>query len=249
MELERLIAGHVYLLTLVIVFLGSLGIPTPASVALLALGAAAHFGQFNLLWVLPSIWLAAALGDTLLYLGGRYTGWWLLAGSAASPPTPKTASSAPPTTSTAAAPRRCSSPSSSPASAPWPRPSPAASTCASAASSAGCAGVAIYITAWVLTGYLFSRFINADRSPGFTRRPRRPLGAPAARRRLRRQLVIFPSRRARSPDRAMSRRHLHERLQQLEPDKLVVIADVRSHGYYDPGMQRIKNSIRVEPTA
>jgi rhodanese-related sulfurtransferase len=30
-------------------------------------------------------------------------------------------------------------------------------------------------------------------------------------------------------------------------DKIVVIADVRSHGYYDPGMQRIKNSIRVEP--
>ena len=30
-------------------------------------------------------------------------------------------------------------------------------------------------------------------------------------------------------------------------DSLVVIADVRSHGYYDPGMQRIKNSIRVEP--
>jgi rhodanese-related sulfurtransferase len=40
---------------------------------------------------------------------------------------------------------------------------------------------------------------------------------------------------------------LHERLQALTPDKLVVIADVRSHGYYDPGMQRIKNSIRVEP--
>ena len=28
----------------------------------------------------------------------------------------------------------------------------------------------------------------------------------------------------------------------------MVIADVRSHNYYDPGMQRIKNSIRVEPT-
>lgn len=26
-----------------------------------------------------------------------------------------------------------------------------------------------------------------------------------------------------------------------------MIADVRSHNYYDPGMQRIKNSIRVEP--
>jgi rhodanese-related sulfurtransferase len=28
----------------------------------------------------------------------------------------------------------------------------------------------------------------------------------------------------------------------------VIIADVRSHGYYDPGMLRIKNSIRVEPS-
>jgi rhodanese-related sulfurtransferase len=27
----------------------------------------------------------------------------------------------------------------------------------------------------------------------------------------------------------------------------MVIADVRSHGYYDPAAQRIKNSIRVEP--
>ena len=31
-------------------------------------------------------------------------------------------------------------------------------------------------------------------------------------------------------------------------DRLLIIADVRSHGYYDPGMQRIKNSIRVEPS-
>jgi rhodanese-related sulfurtransferase len=26
-----------------------------------------------------------------------------------------------------------------------------------------------------------------------------------------------------------------------------VLADVRSHGYYDPGAQRIKGSIRIEP--
>ena len=32
-------------------------------------------------------------------------------------------------------------------------------------------------------------------------------------------------------------------------ERIVVIADVRSHGYYDPGTQRIKNSIRVERTA
>jgi rhodanese-related sulfurtransferase len=36
-------------------------------------------------------------------------------------------------------------------------------------------------------------------------------------------------------------------MQEVEPNRLVVIADVRSHGYYDPGMRRIKDSIRVEP--
>ena len=43
-------------------------------------------------------------------------------------------------------------------------------------------------------------------------------------------------------------RELHDRLREMTAhDRITVIADVRSHGYYDPGMQRIKNSIRVEP--
>ena len=41
---------------------------------------------------------------------------------------------------------------------------------------------------------------------------------------------------------------LFERMRTATHDRLLVIADVRSHGYYDPGMQRIKNSIRVEPS-
>jgi len=41
---------------------------------------------------------------------------------------------------------------------------------------------------------------------------------------------------------------LKERLETVDPNKLLIIADVRSHGYYDPGGQRIKNSIRVEPS-
>ena len=32
-----------------------------------------------------------------------------------------------------------------------------------------------------------------------------------------------------------------------EGDKEVILADVRSHGYYDPGTQRIAGSIRIEP--
>src|ERR1019366_6362240 len=46
----------------------------------------------------------------------------------------------------------------------------------------------------------------------------------------------------------ISAEDLKERVEALGHDRLVVIADVRSHNYYDPGMQRIKNSIRVEPT-
>jgi rhodanese-related sulfurtransferase len=40
---------------------------------------------------------------------------------------------------------------------------------------------------------------------------------------------------------------LRSHLQTVTQDKLLIIADVRSRGYYDPGMQRIKNSIRVDP--
>jgi rhodanese-related sulfurtransferase len=47
--------------------------------------------------------------------------------------------------------------------------------------------------------------------------------------------------------RKVSAVRLHERMKNVDPNRLVVIADVRSHGYYDPGMQRIKDSIRLEP--
>ena len=55
--------------------------------------------------------------------------------------------------------------------------------------------------------------------------------------------------RARKYDRIekISAEQLRARLEAADPNRLVVIADVRSHNYYDPGMQRIKNSIRVEP--
>jgi len=70
-------------------FLTAAGIPLPASVLLLAAGASSHpnpmhhdaMHQGLRLWLLlPMAWLATVAGDTLLYLGGRFTGWWLLAG-------------------------------------------------------------------------------------------------------------------------------------------------------------------------
>ena len=249
MHLERLIADHVYLITLLLVFFGSLGIPTPASIALLALGAAGHFGNVNLLLVLPTLWLAAVAGDTLLYLGGRYTGWWLLSLLCRLTTNPE----------------QCIFRSADyfyrrgPKTLLFAKFVPGLG--AMAAPLAGSlnmrlfrflrldiTGAAIYSTAWVLTGYLFSSFIRVIE--GWMSRAGHVVlwilllvvaGYATS-------WIIFTlkSRRFRKIDR-IDAATLHERLQDLTPDKLVVIADVRSHGYYDPGMQRIKNSIRVEP--
>ncbi len=41
---------------------------------------------------------------------------------------------------------------------------------------------------------------------------------------------------------------LRERLENPDPERPVVIADVRSHGYYDPKAVRIQSSIRIEPS-
>ena len=249
MHLERLIADHVYLISLILVFLGSLGIPTPASIALLALGAAGHFGNVNLLLVLPTLWLAALAGDTLLYLGGRYTGWWLLSLLCRLTTNPE----------------QCIFRSADyfyrrgPKTLLFAKFVPGLG--AMAAPLAGSlnmrlfrflrldlTGAAIYSTAWVLTGYLFSSFIRVIE--GWMARAGHVVlwavllvvaGYATS-------WIIFTlkSRRFRKIDR-IDAATLHQRLQDLSPDKLVVIADVRSHGYYDPGMQRIKNSIRVEP--
>ena len=249
MDLGGLIAGHVYLLALLIVFLAGLGIPIPASLPLLALGAAAHAGGLSLLWVLPSIALAAACGDTLLYLGGRYTGWWLLAGLCRLTTNPegcifrsanyfyqrgaKTLLFAKfvPGLGVMAPPLAGS-----------------LNMRVSRFLRLDVAGALIYTGTWLLVGYLFSGLIRQieawlGRVGHVALWGVLLLVAVYASSWL---SFLLTSRKFRQIER-VDAGTLQERLQQQSPEKLVVIADVRSHGYYDPGMQRIKNSIRVEP--
>ena len=79
MGLIGVVAHHGYLVTAVVLFLAAAGLPLPVSLTLLAAGAASH-GNLSLWMLLPLAWVAALSGDVLLYLGGRYTGWWLLGG-------------------------------------------------------------------------------------------------------------------------------------------------------------------------
>ncbi len=239
-------------------FLTAAGVPLPASVLLLAAGASAfpnpahhdamHQGLH--LWVLlPLAWLAAACGDVVLYLGGRYMGWWLLAGMCR----------------VSVDPENCIFRSADYFYRRGPRTLLFAKFVPGLASMAAplagslnmrfarflrldAMGALSYVSAWMLTGYVFSRFIEAmvwwvERVGHAMLFVVAVLVVAYA---LTYLLSLYRARAYRKVKK-VSAVSLSERLKKVDPNRLVIIADVRSHGYYDPGMQRIKNSIRVEP--
>ncbi len=248
MGLIDVIARHGYAVTAMVLFLASAGVPLPASIALLAAGAAAHHG-LRLEVLLPLVWGASIAGDTLLFLGGRYTGWWLLAWMCR----------------LSLDPEGCIFQSADYFYRRGAKTLLVAKFIpglgAMAAPLAGslnmrfwrflrldALGVVFYCTAWAMVGYGLSRFIR-EITQGLEQAGHAflllillgAIGYGVA-------FLAFTirARRYRAIER-ISAVSLQERLQEMTPDRLVVIADVRSHGYYDPGMKRIKNSIRVEP--
>lgn len=248
MGLIDVIAHHGYAMTALVMFLAAIGLPLPMSIALLAAGAASKHGlQFAI--VLPVAWAAAVAGDTLLYFGGRHTGWWLLSGMCRMSINPEKCIFA----SAGYFYRRGQKTLLFAKFIPGlgAMAAPLAGTLNMRVSRflrLDTLGVLIYCSSWLLTGYVFSRFIR-EIAGWITQASHAVLflvlllafGYALA-------LIIFTTRaqRYKEVDR-ISADSLYERIQSLTPDKLVIIADVRSHGYYDPGMQRIKNSIRVEP--
>lgn len=249
MGLAGLIAAHQLLITEFVAFLAGLGVPMPVSVMLLAAGAAAHGHGWLLFRVLGALWLAMFLGDMLLYLGGRYTGWWLLALLCRLTTNPE----------------QCIFRSADYFYRRGPRTLMFAKFVpglgAMAAPLAGslnmrllrfarldAVGALIYTSAWVLTGFVFNRWIH-DIERWLGRAGHVVLiglGMVVATYAVSWLVFTLKARRF-SKIQKVAATELFQRMQQKDPNRLVVIADVRSHGYYDPGMQRIKNSIRVEP--
>ncbi|MGA9899255.1 MAG: VTT domain-containing protein [Terriglobales bacterium] len=74
-----LIARHRYLLTFLVVLAEAIGLPVPAALALVAAGAGIASKALNGPLTLGLALTAALLGDTLLFILGRYMGWTLLA--------------------------------------------------------------------------------------------------------------------------------------------------------------------------
>ena len=126
MNLLTAIEHHGYTATAAVMLLGSCGLPMPLSVVLLTAGAAAHGGTLSLGLVILAAFIAAMIGDTLMFHGGRYTGWWLLAGLCKVSMNPDTCIFGSARSFMSAARGRCCSPSSFPVLRRWPRRSPAA---------------------------------------------------------------------------------------------------------------------------
>ncbi len=60
------------------VFLQAFGLPVPVGVALILAAAQSALGNLSVPGVLGGALVAMLLGDALMFLLGRYTGWWLL---------------------------------------------------------------------------------------------------------------------------------------------------------------------------
>ena len=249
MALGDLIAHHQLIATLATALLAGMGLPMPLSVILVLAGASAHSGAVNLDLLLPSVWLASVAGDTVLYLGGRYTGWWLLAWLCRLTTNPE----------------QCIFSSADyfyrrgPRTLLFARFIPGLGTMAAPLAGSlnmrfwrflrlDTVGAVLYTSTWILMGYVFSPFI---------RQIEQVIGRAGhialfflflliAAYGISWLLFSIKARRLRGVERVAAS-DLYDRLQIADHNRIVIIADVRSHGYYDPGMQRIKNSIRVEP--
>ena len=77
-SLSSNIAEHGYLILFSLALAQAIGVPVPAALAMLIAAAASAKGPLQFGFVFLAAFSAILIGDVLLFLLGRYTGWWLL---------------------------------------------------------------------------------------------------------------------------------------------------------------------------
>src|SRR5271157_2668215 len=77
-DLLSSISHHGYLLLAIVCFAEAVGLPLPAALAILTAGAVAAYGDLHLYLVFAIAVLSLLSGDVLLYFAGRVSGWALL---------------------------------------------------------------------------------------------------------------------------------------------------------------------------
>jgi membrane protein DedA with SNARE-associated domain len=242
------VSHHGYLIVFLIVLAEACGLPAPAALALVGAGsaAAAHFLSASL--VLLAATVAMLVGDVLLFLLGRYTGWaflGLICSLSLNPETCILRSAESfykhgrvtllfikfiPGVNTMAAPLAGSM-----------------RMRLSQFLQLDFLGACFYILAYTGAGFLFRDFVLQITYGLQTGSRTVAIGLIAA-------LLLFAIYRAVQYFRfrwsgAVPRVGVEEIVLRLASDggRDVLLADVRSHGYYDPDAKRIAGSIRIEP--
>jgi membrane protein DedA with SNARE-associated domain len=242
------ISHHGYLLLALVCFAEATGLPVPAALALLTAGAVAAYGGMHFYLVFGISLLAMICGDVILYFMGRVSGWALLGLLCR----------------LSANPESCILRSAEyfyrrgKQTLLFAKFIPGINTMSPPLAGSmkmrlgdflqfDAAGAALYVGAYCLAGYLFSDALRAItrglRSAGFAAEVIFGVGLAV-------YIVyrIWIYRKYRLLD-VIPRVPAEELAKKLASDAAqnMLIADVRSHGYYDADSERIAGSIRLEP--
>ncbi len=247
-DLLPLISRHGYLLLAAVCLAEAVGLPLPASLAILTAGAVAAYGKLHLYSVFGVSFLAILAGDLVLYFTGRVSGWALLGFLCRLSANPETCI----LRSAEYFYRRGKQtllfakfiPGINAMSPPL---------AGSMKMRLGdflqydALGTAFYVGAYAAGGYVFSDALRAItrgvRSAGSAAEVVLSIGLAA-------YIVyrVWIYRKYRLLD-SVPRVPVEELARRLasEESHIVMVADVRSHGYYDAASERIAGSIRLEP--
>jgi membrane protein DedA with SNARE-associated domain len=247
-DLLWLISHHGYLILAVVCLAEAVGLPLPAALAILTAGAVTAYGDLHLYFVIGVGVLAMIFGDVILYFMGRVSGWALLGFLCRLSANPETCI----LRSAEYFYRRGKQ------TLLFAKFIPGINTMSPPLAGSmkmrlgdflqfDVLGAIFYVGAYAIAGYLFSDALRAItrglRSAGFAAEVIFGLGlaAYAVYRiwlyRKYRLLDVIPR---------IQAEELAQRLASGAAQKML-IADVRSHGYYDADSERIAGSIRIEP--
>jgi len=247
-DMLTLMARHGYALTFVLLLAEALGLPVPAAIALVAAGAAVASHALSAPMILLAAVVALLMGDIAQFWLGRYSGWALLGFLCRLSMNPET----------------CILRS---AESFYKRGKttlviakfiPGVNTMAAPLAGSmkmrfaeflrlDFAGAVLYSVAYLFVGYLSRDFLAATLHGFHAAGKAMEIVVVAA-------VIAYAVYRAVQfakfkKYRIMPRIQVEELVARLASDEAarVQIVDVRSHGYYDIGTERIKGSIRIEP--
>jgi membrane protein DedA with SNARE-associated domain len=249
-DLLGLVSRHGYLLLAAICFAEAIGLPLPASLAMLTAGAAAAgtHAHLHVQLIFLISFTTMLLGDIILYFTGKFSGWALLGLLCRLSASPET----------------CILRSAEffyhrgKQTLLFAKFIPGINTMSPPLAGSmrmrfsqfvafDAAGVAIYVAAYTIIGFIFSDALRAItrglRSAGFAAEVVFGIGLAAY---IVYRIWLYHKFRLLDSAPRVPVSEVAKRLATAEPGN-VLIADVRSHGYYDADSERIAGSIRLEP--